>query len=73
LTKNQIDILFLLASSPNTIFKNEEIFVNVWGEDWSSNYNQIFIDEYIRKIHEKTGIENIKAVNEDGYKFEILN
>ena len=69
LTKRQLEILFLLASSPDRIFKKKEIFEKVWGEDLTCN-QIIIIDDYIRKIHDKTGIDNIKAINGDGYKFE---
>jgi two-component system alkaline phosphatase synthesis response regulator PhoP len=68
LTKTQFEILYFLASSPNTIIKKQEIVEEVCGKDM--NYNQLFIEEFIRKIINKTGIENIKTVNGDGYIFE---
>jgi len=62
-------ILFLLASKPNKVFTRREIFDNIWG--YETYVGERTIDVHIRKLREKTGIENIKTVKGLGYKFEL--
>lgn len=68
LPKKEFDILYLLASKPNKVFRREDIFHEVWGDDVIVGDRTI--DVHIRKIREKIGLTNIKTVKGVGYKFE---
>lgn len=66
--KKEFSLLVLLTSKPSRLFKREEIFQHLWG-------NEVFvsdrtIDVYIRKLREKIGDNRIKTVKGIGYKFE---
>jgi two-component system alkaline phosphatase synthesis response regulator PhoP len=68
LPKKQFELLRLFASEPDHVFSREEIFDKIWGDDIIVGSRTI--DVHIRKIREKTGIENIKTLKGIGYKFE---
>ncbi|MBN2637471.1 MAG: response regulator transcription factor [Bacteroidales bacterium] len=68
LPKKEFDILYLLASKPNKVFRREDIFHDVWGDDVIVGDRTI--DVHIRKIREKIGLTNIKTIKGVGYKFE---
>ncbi len=69
LPKKQFEILRLLFSKPNHVFGRDEIFEKIWGNDVIVGSRTI--DVHIRKIREKTGIENIVTLKGIGYKLEI--
>lgn len=69
LPKKEFDILYLLASSPNKVFRREDIFHNVWGDQIIVGDRTI--DVHIRKIREKIELSNIKTIKGVGYLFEI--
>lgn len=68
LPKKEFDILYLLASRPNKVFRRDDIFHEVWGDNVIVGDRTI--DVHIRKIREKIGIDNIKTIKGVGYKFE---
>jgi two-component system, OmpR family, alkaline phosphatase synthesis response regulator PhoP len=68
LPRKEFELLFLLASRPNKVFSREEIFDAVWGNDVIVGDRTI--DVHIRKLREKTGIDNIITVKGVGYKFQ---
>ncbi len=68
LPKKEFELLALLASKPNKVFRREEIFSQVWGDDVIVGDRTI--DVHVRKIREKIGIENIKTIKGVGYKYE---
>ncbi len=68
LPKKEFGVLYLLASTPNKVFRRNEIFHEIWGDDVIVGDRTI--DVHIRKIREKLGIKNIKTVKGVGYKFE---
>ena len=68
LPKKEFSVLYLLASTPNKVFRRSEIFHEIWGDDVIVGSRTI--DVHIRKIREKLGINNIKTVKGVGYKFE---
>lgn len=68
LPKKEFELLVLLMSKPGKVFKREEIYNQIWG-------NELFvgdrtIDVHIRKLREKIGDERIKTVKGIGYKFD---
>jgi len=69
LPKKQFELLRLLATRPNHVFTREEIFEFIWGNDVIVGSRTI--DVHIRKIREKTGIENIITMKGIGYKLEL--
>ena len=69
LPKKEFELLSLLASLPNKVFKREEILEKVWGNDVVVGGRTI--DVHIRKLREKIGDEYFKTVKGVGYKFII--
>lgn len=68
LPKKEFELLVLLMSKPGKVFKRDEIYSQVWG-------NELFvgdrtIDVHIRKLREKIGDERIRTVKGIGYTFE---
>ena len=63
----EFDLLVLLASKPNTVFKREYILTNVWGTDVIVGDRTI--DVHIRKIREKIGDSYIQTIKGLGYKY----
>ncbi len=68
LPRKEFGVLYLLASHPGKVFRREEIFHEIWGDDVVVGSRTI--DVHIRKIREKVGISNIKTIKGVGYKFE---
>lgn len=68
LPKKEFELLVLLMSKPGKVFKREEIYAHIWG-------NELFvgdrtIDVHIRKLREKIGEERIRTIKGIGYKFD---
>ena len=68
LPKKEFELLVLLMSKPGKVFKREEIYSQIWG-------NELFvgertIDVHIRKLREKIGDERIRTVKGIGYTFD---
>jgi two-component system alkaline phosphatase synthesis response regulator PhoP len=68
LPKNDFELLALLMSKPGKVFKREEIYAQIWGNDVFVGDRTI--DVHIRKLREKIGDERIGTVKGMGYKFE---
>ena len=68
--KKEFELLALLASKPNKVFKREDILNQVWGDDVIVGGRTI--DVHIRKLREKIGENCLKTVKGVGYKFEFL-
>jgi len=69
LPKKEFELLSLLASLPNKVFKREEILEKVWGNDVVVGGRTI--DVHIRKLREKIGDDYFKTVKGVGYKFIV--
>ncbi len=67
LPRKEFGVLYLLASKPNKVFRREEIFHEIWGDDVIVGSRTI--DVHIRKIREKVGLDNIITIKGVGYKF----
>lgn len=68
LPKKEFELLVLLMSKPGKVFKRDEIYGRIWG-------NELFvgdrtIDVHIRKLREKIGEERIGTIKGIGYKFD---
>ena len=68
LPKKEFELLVLLMSKPGKVYKRDEIYAHIWG-------NELFvgdrtIDVHIRKLREKIGEERIKTIKGIGYKFD---
>jgi two-component system alkaline phosphatase synthesis response regulator PhoP len=68
LPKKEFELLALLMSKPGKVFKRDEIYAHVWGNDIFVGDRTI--DVHIRKIREKIGDDRIGTVKGMGYKFE---
>lgn len=67
--RKEFELLALLTSKPNKVFKREEIFEKVWGNDVIVGDRTI--DVHIRRIREKLNLDCIKTIKGIGYKFEV--
>ncbi|MCL8008867.1 response regulator [Gelidibacter japonicus] len=67
LPRKEFELLFLLATKPNKVYKREEILNKVWGNDVVVGGRTI--DVHIRKLREKIGDDCFKTVKGVGYKF----
>ena len=65
--RKEFEILSLIASRPNRLFRREEIFNHIWTSETAVGDRTI--DVYIRKIRSKIGNNYIKTVKGVGYKF----
>jgi len=70
LPRKEFELLALLTSKPNKVFKREDILNRVWGNDVIVGGRTI--DVHIRKLREKIGEDSFKTVKGVGYKFELL-
>ena len=69
LPKKEFDLLYLLASNTDKVFKREEILEKVWGNDVI--VGERTIDVHIRRLREKLGIESIQTLKGIGYKLVV--
>ena len=67
LPKKEFELLKLLVSKPEKVFKREEILAKVWGNEVLVGDRTI--DVHIRKLREKIGSHYIKTLKGVGYKF----
>ncbi len=69
LPRKEFELLALLTSKPNKVFKRETILDRVWGSEVVVGGRTI--DVHIRKLREKIGEEHFKTVKGVGYKFVL--
>ena len=67
LPRKEFELLALLSSRPNHVFKRDVILETVWGTDIVVGDRTI--DVHIRKLREKIGDKYITTVKGIGYKF----
>ena len=67
LPRKEFELLYLLASKPDKVFKREKIMEIVWGGEVVVGDRTI--DVHIRKLREKLGDKYIKTIKGVGYKF----
>jgi two-component system alkaline phosphatase synthesis response regulator PhoP len=67
LPRKEFELLALLISKPNFVFKRIEILEKVWGTDIIVGDRTI--DVHIRKLREKIGSHYITTIKGIGYKF----
>lgn len=69
LPRKEFELLALLTSKPNKVFKREVILERVWGNEVVVGGRTI--DVHIRKLREKLGDDYFKTVKGVGYKFVL--
>ena len=69
LPRKEFELLALLASKPNKVFKRGVILDKVWGQEVVVGGRTI--DVHIRKLREKIGDQHFKTVKGVGYKFVL--
>lgn len=72
LTPKEFDILYALASYPNKVFSSENLFEQVWGEEYYEGSNTVMV--HIRTLRRKLGEDKhknklIRTVWGVGYTF----
>lgn len=74
LTKKEIEVLWMLASSPNRIISRDALLDSIWGTEYFGDPRTI--DTHIKRLRAKLKLEgqynwDIKTVWSLGYKFEV--
>lgn len=69
LPKKEFDLLYLLASNTQKVFKREEILEKVWGNDVI--VGERTIDVHVRRLREKLGDTSIQTLKGIGYKLVV--
>lgn len=69
LPKKEFDLLYLLASNTEKVYKREEILEKVWGNDVI--VGERTIDVHIRRLREKLGDQAIQTLKGIGYKLVV--
>lgn len=69
LPRKEFELLALLASKPEKVFKREVILDKVWGQEVVVGGRTI--DVHIRKLREKIGDHHFKTIKGVGYKFVL--
>ena len=69
LPKKEFDLLYLLASNTEKVFKRDKILEKVWGNDVI--VGERTIDVHIRRLREKLGINSIQTLKGIGYKLVV--
>ena len=69
LPRKEFELLALLTSKPDKVFKREVILEKVWGNEVVVGGRTI--DVHIRKLREKIGDVHFKTVKGVGYKFVL--
>jgi two-component system alkaline phosphatase synthesis response regulator PhoP len=65
--KKEFELLELLMSKPENVFKRDQILSIVWGND--TIVGERTIDVHIRKLREKLGDAYIRTIKGVGYTF----
>lgn len=74
MTPREIELLYFLASSPNQVFKREQLLDHIWGYEYAGDTRTV--DVHIKRIREKiadTDQWSIGTVWSVGYRFEVHN
>lgn len=69
LPRKEFELLALLASKPDKVFRREVILDKVWGQEVVVGGRTI--DVHIRKLREKIGDHHFKTVKGVGYKYVL--
>ncbi len=74
LTKKEIEVLWMLSSSPNKIISRDNLLDNIWGIDYFGDPRTV--DTHIKRIRAKLQLNgqytwDIKTIWGMGYKFEV--
>ena len=64
--KKEFELLALLLSSPDKVFRRDQILRDVWGDTVIGDRT---IDVHVRKLRERFGDSVIKTIKGVGYKF----
>ena len=72
-TKKEFDVLFLMASNPNTVFSKNELFESVWGYDSLGDTSTLTV--HTNRIRDKLkevepSADYIKTIWGRGYRFK---
>lgn len=68
LPRKEFEMLYLLASKPEKVFRRDELTQLIWGKIENTKKSRT-IDVHVRKLRTKIGSEYIKTVKGVGYRF----
>lgn len=73
-TPKEVEILFMLTSTPGQVFTREQILSRVWGYDYFGDTRTV--DAHIKRIRQKLPEEGVpwalRTVYGVGYRFEVF-
>lgn len=67
LSRKEFELLFLMASHPDKMFKREELFRLVWNKDFNGTDSRT-LDVHISRLRQKIGSQFISAQKGVGYR-----
>lgn len=67
LPRKEFELVYLLASNPEKVFTREEIFMKIWGREFTVKAGRT-IDVHIRKLRIKLAEDLITTIKGIGYK-----
>jgi DNA-binding response OmpR family regulator len=74
LPPKEFELLYLLASNPNTVYTRDMLLEKIWGFDFFGDSRTV--DVHIKRVREKINLADVnwqlKTVWGVGYKFEVL-
>jgi len=74
LPPKEFELLYLLASNPNTVYTRDMLLEKIWGFDFFGDSRTV--DVHIKRLREKINLADanwqLKTVWGVGYKFEVL-
>lgn len=74
LPPKEFELLYLLASNPNSVFTRDMLLEKVWGFDFFGDSRTV--DVHIKRLREKINVDDVnwqlKTVWGVGYKFEVV-
>lgn len=74
LPPKEFELLYLLASNPNSVFTRDMLLEKVWGFDFFGDSRTV--DVHIKRLREKINVDDVnwqlKTVWGVGYKFEVI-
>ncbi len=73
LPPKEFELLYMLASNPNSVFTRDMLLEKVWGFDFFGDSRTV--DVHVKRLREKINVEGVswqlKTVWGVGYKFEV--
>ncbi len=71
LSESEFEIMYFFAQNPKKLISRESLLNNIWGSDVYLLAKTL--DNYLKNVSEKLGVDLVKQVREGKYKLEASN